>query len=121
MRKKYVAGNWKMNLMLAEARALVDEIRGTLPADLPIDVAVFPPHPLLFPIARAVDGSPIRFGAQNCYFEAKGAFTGEVSPQQVKDTGASSVLIGHSERRHIFGETSDVLKKKVAAALGAGL
>ncbi len=121
MRRKYVAGNWKMNLTLAEARALLDGIRAKLPADLPLDLAVFPPYTLLFPVAKAVSGSPIRFGAQNCYFEPKGAFTGEISPQQVKDTGATSVLIGHSERRHVFGEPGDLLKKKVGAALSVGL
>lgn len=121
MRKLYVAGNWKMNLTLAEARALLDGVKAKLPAGAPIDVAVFPPYPLLFPVAKALDGSPIRFGAQNCYFETKGAFTGEVAPQQVKDTGATSVLIGHSERRHVLGEKGDVLKKKVVAALAAGL
>jgi len=121
MRRKCVAGNWKMNLTLAEARALVEGIKAKLPADAPIDLAVFPPFTLLFPMAKALDGSPIRFGAQNCYFEPKGAFTGEISPQQVKDTGASAVLIGHSERRHVFGETGELLKKKVLAALATGL
>jgi triosephosphate isomerase len=121
MRRKYVAGNWKMNLTLAEARALIDGLKAKLPANPAVDIGVFPPFPLLFPIAKALDGTPIKFGAQNCYFESKGAFTGEVSPQQVKDTGATAVLIGHSERRHIFKEDNALLKKKVVAALGAGL
>lgn len=121
MRKKYVAGNWKMNLTLAEARDLIDGIKAKLPTTPSIDLAVFPSYPLLFPVAKALAGTPIRFGAQNCYFEPKGAFTGEVSLQQIKDTGATSVLIGHSERRHVLGETGDMLKKKVVAALGAGL
>jgi triosephosphate isomerase len=72
-------------------------------------------------MAKALEGSPIIFGAQNCYFEPKGAFTGEVSPQQIKDTGARAVIIGHSERRHIFKEDNALLKKKVVAALAAGL
>lgn len=121
MRRPYVAGNWKMNLLRADAEALVKGIAEQLPTDAPLDVAVFPPAFLLFPVARAVKGSPITFGAQNCYFEPKGAFTGEIAPQMIKDTGAASVLIGHSERRHIFGETNDGLKKKVVAALDAGL
>ncbi len=121
MRRKYVAGNWKMNCTLAEGRALLEGIKAKLPKDLPVDVAIFPPAVLLFPIAKAVDGTPITFGAQNCHFEAKGAFTGEISPLMVKDTGAKSVIIGHSERRHIFGEKGDFLKKKVVAALAAGL
>jgi len=121
MRRKYVAGNWKMNMNRAEGVALVEGIKGKLPKDAPRDVAVFPPSCLLFPIAEAVQGSPIEFGAQNCYFEPKGAFTGEISPQMIKDAGAHSVIIGHSERRHIFGETNAMLKKKVVAALEAGL
>ncbi|HOB76084.1 MAG TPA: triose-phosphate isomerase [Phycisphaerae bacterium] len=121
MRKKYVAGNWKMNLTLAEARALIEGIRAKMPQNPPVDIGVFPPFPLLFPMAKALEGSPIIFGAQNCYFEPKGAFTGEVSPQQIKDTGARAVIIGHSERRHIFKEDNALLKKKVVAALAAGL
>ena len=121
MRRPYVAGNWKMNLLRADAEALVKGIAGQLPADAPLDVAVFPPASLLFPVACAIQGTPITFGAQNCHFEPKGAFTGEIAVQMIKDTGAVSVLIGHSERRHVFGETNDLLKKKVVAALGAGL
>jgi triosephosphate isomerase len=121
MRRKYVAGNWKMNTNRAEAVALVEGINRGLPAGAPLDVAVFPPAYLLFPVGEAVKRSPIEFGAQNCYFEASGAFTGEIAPQMIKDTGAHSVIIGHSERRHIFGETNALLKKKVAAALAAGL
>jgi triosephosphate isomerase len=121
MRRLYVAGNWKMNLTLAEARALIEGIRAKMPADPLIQIGVFPSFPLLFPVAKAAEGSPIILGAQNCYFEPKGAFTGEVSPGQIKDTGAKAVLVGHSERRHIFKEDNALLKKKVVAALGAGL
>ena len=121
MRKKYVAGNWKMNLTLAEARSLIEGIRAKTPANAPVDIGVFPSFHLLFPMAKAVDGSPIIMGAQNAYFESKGAFTGELSPLQIKDTGAKSVLIGHSERRHIFKEDNALLKKKVVALLAAGL
>ncbi len=121
MRKKYVAGNWKMNLTLAEARGLIEGVRAKLPGEMAVDVAVCPPFVLLFPMAKAVAGSAIRLGAQNCHSEASGAFTGEISPLQVKDTGASLVIIGHSERRHIFGETGEMLNKKVRAALGVGL
>ena len=121
MRQKYVAGNWKMNLTLAEARALVEGIRTKMPQKPPVQIGVFPPYSLLIPMAKAAEGSPILVGAQNCYFEAKGAFTGEISPGQIKDTGAKAVLIGHSERRHIFKEDNALLKKKVVAALGVGL
>ena len=121
MRRKYVAGNWKMNLNLAKARALVEGLKAKVSRDVPVDLAVFPPFTLLLPMAEAVKGSPIKLGAQNCYFEAEGAFTGEVSPGMLLDAGCESVIIGHSERRHILGEAGALLKKKVVAALGAGL
>jgi len=121
MRRLYVAGNWKMNLSLAEARALIEQIRARLPKDPPIDLAVFPPFVLLAPLADPLKAAGIGLGAQNCYFEQKGAFTGEVSPAMLVDAGCESVIIGHSERRHILGETGPMLKRKVAAALGAGL
>ena len=120
MRRKYVAGNWKMNLTLAEAGSLIEGITAGLPADPPIDLAVFPPFVYLAPLAEKLTG-PIRLGAQNCYCEPKGAFTGEISPAMLKDVGCSSVIIGHSERRHVLHEPGELLKKKVLAALGAGL
>lgn len=121
MRQKYVAGNWKMNLTLAEGRNLIEGIRAKTTANPPVQIGVFPPFPLLFPMVEAAKGAPILVGAQNCYFEPKGAFTGEVSVSQIKDTGAKAVLIGHSERRHIFKEDNALLKKKVVAALAGGL
>jgi len=121
MRKAFVAGNWKMNLTLAQCRELMAELRKGLPDPLPIDVAVCPPFPLLFPLAREVDRTPIKFGAQNVYPEPKGAFTGEVSPGQIRDTGATYVIIGHSERRHVIGEAGELIGRKVKAALEAGL
>jgi triosephosphate isomerase len=121
MRRKYVAGNWKMNMTLAEAKALIEGIISKMPKDAPVDLGVFPPFVLLNPLSEILKGQPIKLGAQNCYFEPKGAFTGEISPAMIKDTGAAAVIIGHSERRHIFGETNDLLKKKVIAALGTGL
>jgi triosephosphate isomerase len=121
MRKKYVAGNWKMNLNLAEARALVDGLKKGLPAGNAVDVAVCPPYYMLVPLAESLRGTPIGLGAQNCHFEAKGAYTGEIAPQMLKDAGCGTVIIGHSERRQYFGEAGELLKKKVTAALAAGL
>jgi len=121
MRRKYVAGNWKMNLTLAEAKDLIEGIVSGTPADAPVDVGIFPPFVLLNPLADVLKGRPVILGAQNCYFEPKGAFTGEISPGQIKDTGATAVIIGHSERRHIFGENNALLTKKVQAALETGL
>lgn len=120
MRKKYVAGNWKMNLTLANAKALVQGISAGMPAHAGVDVAVFPPFVLLQPLAAVLGGS-IQLGAQNCHYESSGAFTGEIAPQMLLDVGCKSVIIGHSERRHIFGETEELLKKKVMAALKVGL
>jgi triosephosphate isomerase len=121
MRKKYVAGNWKMNLTLGEANELVDGILQGMPDNANLDVGFFPPFVMLKPLADKLAGKSVVLGAQNCYFEPKGAFTGEISPYMIKDTGAQAVIIGHSERRHVFGETNDLLKKKVNAALEAGL
>jgi len=121
MRRKYVAGNWKMNLTLAEARSLIEGITAGLPSNPPLDLGVFPPYVYLAPLAEMLASGPIRLGAQNCYFEPKGAFTGEISTAMLTDVGCQSVIIGHSERRHVLGEPGDLLKKKVVAALEAGL
>jgi triosephosphate isomerase len=121
MRRKYVAGNWKMNLNVAKAKALVEGIKAKVSGDAVVDLAVFPPFTMLPAVAEAVKGSTIKLGAQNCCFEPEGAFTGEVAPAMLLDVGCEWVLIGHSERRHILGETNAMLKKKVIAALKAGL
>ena len=121
MRRMYVAGNWKMNLSLADATALLDGIAGKMPKDAAIDVGVFPSFAFLAPLADKANAAGILFGGQNCYDEPKGAFTGEVSISMLKDVGCNSVIIGHSERRHVFGETGAMLKKKVVAALAGGL
>ena len=123
MRKFYVAGNWKMNLNLAEAKALVEGIKQGLPAGAQskVDVAVCPPYYMLVPLAEQLKGTAIGLSAQNCYFEPKGAFTGEISPQMLKDAGCDTVTIAHSERRQYFGESGELLKKKVKADLAAGL
>ncbi len=121
MRTPFVAGNWKMHNDLAAGRELVAGLKAKVGKDCKIDVAVCTPFTLLYPLAAELKGSPIKLGAQNCYFEPKGAFTGEVSPQMLSAAGCTYVIIGHSERRHVFGETNDLLKKKVVAAQAAGL
>ena len=131
MRRAFVAGNWKMNLDLAGARALVNDLRTRLPAAPAIDVAICPPSIYLFPMAKAIADSPIKLGAQNCYFEASGAFTGEVSAAMVKETGCTYVILGHSERRHtigpknpsggVHGESDEMIAAKCRAVLAAGL
>lgn len=124
MRKIFVAGNWKMNTTKVEAAALVEGLKKNLGASsLPIEVAVCPPFVYLDTVAGLLKGSPIKLGAQNVYFEAKGAFTGEISPLMLKDVGCSYVIIGHSERRHTIGkgECDGMINKKVVAALVSGL
>ena len=123
MRKIFVAGNWKMNTTKAEAAALVDGLKKSLGASLPVEVAVCPPFGYLETVANHLQGSPIKLGAQNVYFEAKGAFTGEMSPAMLVDLCCTYVIIGHSERRHTIGkgECDGMINKKVHAALKAGL
>ena len=120
MRKLAVFGNWKMNTSAEVGRDLVAAVaRDTGGTD--IEVGVCPPFVYLSAIVEAAAGSHIAVGAQNVYFEPKGAFTGEVSTEMLKDVGVTHVIIGHSERRHVFGESNDLINKKVKAALDAGL
>jgi triosephosphate isomerase len=123
MRKIFVAGNWKMNLNKAEAAALVDGLVKSLAGPLPVEVAVCPPFVYLDTASCHIKGSAIKLGAQNCYSEPKGAFTGEVSPSMLVDMGCTYVIIGHSERRHTIGagESDAFINKKVLAAIKAGL
>jgi len=124
MRKPLIAGNWKMHKTLVEARELVGGIVegvGKLDARGGVEVLICTPYTLLFPIAKAVAKTPVMFGAQNVHEAAHGAFTGEVSVAMLKDTGCTHVIVGHSERRHVFGEKNDRLAKKVRAVVEAGL
>jgi len=121
MRRPFVAGNWKMNTTLTPALELVEALCRQLPSSSPIDVAVCPPFPWLVPIGQRLQGTNIRLGAQNVYFEPRGAFTGEVSAEMLKDAGCTLVIIGHSERRHKMGETDEMVRRKVHAALEGGL
>ena len=121
MRTPLIAGNWKMHKTLPEARELVAGIREGIQGVEGVDVLICPPFSLLFPMAKAVAGSPIMLGAQTAHEAAQGAFTGEVSVPMLKDAGCTHVIIGHSERRHVFGEGGAVLNKKVGAVVAAGL
>jgi len=121
MRKPIVAGNWKMNLNKAEGTALAKSLAAKAAGLGNIDVAVIPAFVHLDAVAHAIAGSTIGLGAQDVYFEKNGAFTGEVSVHMLKDLGVKYVLIGHSERRHILGETNALLNKKLKAVLAEGL
>ena len=122
MRKKVVAGNWKMNLNLQEGVALAKELKEALAADKPnCDVVICTPFIHLASVAKELEGSVIGLGAENCADKEKGAFTGEVSAEMVKSTGAQYVILGHSERREYYKETPEILKEKVQLALKNGL
>ena len=122
MRKKIVAGHWKMNLNLQEGVALATELKTALAAEKPnCDVVICTPFIHLATVAGVVEGTVIGLGAENCADKEKGAYTGEVSAAQVKSTGAQYVILGHSERRAYYGETPEILKEKVELALANGL
>ena len=119
MRKRIVAGNWKMNKLADEAVALLQEI-DLLKETKADELIVFPPA-LYLDSMRSLDKKWIRLGGQNCYFEDAGAFTGEFSAEMLRSVGASYCLVGHSERRQLFGESDAIVSKKFNAILNAGL
>ena len=122
MRKKIVAGNWKMNETLQEGVALAKEINDSLKAEKPnCDVVICTPFIHLASVAQVLDAEGVALGAENCADKEKGAYTGEVSAAMVKSTGAQYVILGHSERRQYYGETAEILKEKVQLALSNGL
>jgi triosephosphate isomerase len=120
-RRKLVAGNWKMNTTLAEAKALAAGIARGVGTGTAVDVAVCPPFPWLLPVAEAIRGSAVALGAQDVSSEKKGAFTGEVSPAMLVECGCKYAIVGHSERRHLLGESDSSINHKVHTALEEGL
>ena len=121
MRVPLVVANWKMNGTMAEARALASAVREGLRRARGVEVALCPPFTALAAVAEALAGSPIALGAQNCHWEASGAFTGEVSPAMLVEVGCRLVILGHSERRQHLGESDEQISRKVRAALAHGL
>jgi triosephosphate isomerase (TIM) len=120
-RREIFAGNWKMYTSHAEALELARGIISGVGAVGTREVVVFPPSLHVRDVVNLCKGTPVNVGVQNMYFEKEGAFTGEISPAMVKDAGARFCLIGHSERRHVFGETDELVNKKVLAGLEWGL
>jgi len=121
MRKIMIAGNWKMYKNVSEAVALVEGLKERVGDTGAVEVVVAPPFTALTAVHHALKGSGIRLSAQNLYHETEGAYTGEVSPEMVRDTGCRYVILGHSERRRIFGESNETVNRKVRAALDVGL
>ncbi|MDD5289195.1 MAG: triose-phosphate isomerase, partial [Dehalococcoidales bacterium] len=120
MRVPLIAGNWKMNTTVSEAVKLVGEMRPLLEPISDVEKVVCPPFVSLVAVRDALKGSSVKSGAQNMYFEEKGAFTGEISPLMLAGL-CEYVILGHSERRQYFAETNEIINKKVRAALKVGL
>ena len=119
-RKKIVAGNWKMNMTPSQAVKLVEELKPLVVSDS-VDVVYCVPAIDIVPVVEAVKGTNVQVGAENMYFEEKGAYTGEISAEMLVDAGVKYVVIGHSERRDYFKEDDVLLNKKVKKAIEAGL
>ncbi|MBS4016558.1 MAG: triose-phosphate isomerase [Candidatus Latescibacteria bacterium] len=121
MRRPLIAGNWKMNKTPSEAKGFAQELIKALPVKTDVEILICPPYTALSLVADIVKNTPIKLGAQNMYWEAKGAFTGEISGEFLKDIGCEYVILGHSERRQYFGETDETVNKKLHAALTGNL
>lgn len=122
MRKKFVAGNWKMNMLGKEAGQLARGVAGGVTGITDeVDVVLAPPFTALRIVAEAIEGTGIGLGAQDVFWEEKGPYTGEISPAMLVDAGCEWVIIGHSERRNVLHETDEMVRKKINAALAEGL
>src|SRR5919202_1784033 len=120
-RRPMMAANWKMNKLNREAEEYVERLLPRISDAEGANVAIFAPFICLGTVARTTRDTPVVTGAQNFYFEDSGPFTGEVSAPMLKDVGAGAVIVGHSERREIFGETDEMIARKTARAVSAGL
>lgn len=120
MRRPMIAGNWKMHKTTQEARALAQEVAARNPKGA-VEIVLCPPFTSLLPVAEATKGTEIGLGAQNVFWEPKGAFTGEIAVGMLVDAGCRFVIIGHSERRQYFGETDETVNRKAKAALAGNL
>jgi triosephosphate isomerase len=117
MRKPIIAGNWKMNKTVRKAVEFVEKLAKILHDCPDVEIVIFPPFTALYAVAETIKDTNILFGAQNMYCEPAGAYTGEISPLMLADIGCEYVIIGHSERREILGETDEIINRKMKAAL----
>ncbi|MDH5706997.1 MAG: triose-phosphate isomerase, partial [Candidatus Aminicenantes bacterium] len=120
-KKPFIAGNWKMYKTIPEAIEMVRALKESSPEVTGAELVVIPPFTALKDISKIIEGSSVQLGAQNMFWEEKGAFTGEISAPMLKDAGCRFVVIGHSERRQYFGETNETVNKKIKAALAHDL
>ncbi len=121
MRKPIIAGNWKMNKTLDEAKSFIDAVKDNIPSNDVVDAVVGAPNIYTVKLVEWTEGTDLKVAAQNAYFEDEGAFTGETSPKALADFGTQYVIIGHSERREIFGETDEDVNKKAHAIFNQGM
>ena len=121
MRPKFIVGNWKMHGLLFETHTLLGQLTEAGASFERVEIVVCPPFTALFVAKQELEHSRIKLGAQNCYLGSDGAFTGEISPSMLVDMGCEYVILGHSERRQIFGETDELVARKIFAALEAAL
>lgn len=121
MRKPFIAANWKMNNTVGEALKFVAAFTADLKAVGNVDCILAPPFTALYAMNEAIEGTEIKLAAQNLFWEESGAFTGEIAPRFLAEVGCSHAIIGHSERRQLFGETDETVNRRLRAALGNGL
>ncbi len=122
MRKKVIAGNWKMHNDLTESQNLISKLTAGLSSEeVNCEVIICPPYTSLSEASSLIKGTKVKLGAQNMHFEEQGAFTGEISAKMLKSVGCEYVILGHSERRSIFGETDEIINKKIKKALASDL
>src|SRR3954451_17907876 len=121
MRTPLIAGNWKMFKTIAETVAFINDLKPLVDGVSGVDMVVAPPFTAVHAAAQAARGTRVGVAAQDLYWEREGAFTGEVSPAMVKEAGAAFAIVGHSERRRLFGDTDAIVNRKALAAIGVGL